>query len=397
MIASAASVADAAASKIGSRVRFGGRVTLREHGRARIEDALGAIDAYGAGWPDEGALVVLEGARSARGIEIESLEIVHVPLATFPRSGGEHRALTDHGRRRANALVTRTKVLAAIRSHFVAERFVEVETPCAVPSPGLDLHLAALSVGGLRDERWLATSPEYQMKRLLVGGLSRIFQIGRAFRRDESGQHHQPEFTMLEWYRAYEGADAVMRDTERLAVAAAAALDRAPIDVAAPWERLTVHDAFERHAGVSVDDVLPDEERFFRLLVDRIEPRLGAERPVFLTEWPASMASLARVVVGSRGELVADRFEAYVRGIELCNGFGELTDPIEQRRRLEHDRAERARRALPVYPLDERFLAALEEGMPPSGGNALGIDRLVMLLLGASDVRDVIAFPDDRL
>jgi lysyl-tRNA synthetase class 2 len=242
------------------------------------------------------------------------------------------------------------------------------------------------------------------MKRLLVGGLPRIFQIGRAFRRDESGHRHQPEFTMLEWYRAYADASHVMEDTERMVADAATAARgtvirgaRGDIDLAPPWPRMTVAHAFEKYAGAALESVLPDEERFFRILTEQIEPQLGSPRPVFLVAWPASMASLARLVPGSSGELVADRFEAYVDGMELCNGFGELTDPVEQRARLEHDRAERARLGLPVYPLDERFLAALEEGMPPSGGNALGVDRLVMLLTGVSDVRDVIAFPDDRL
>ena len=291
---------------------------------------------------------------------------------------------------RIAALTQRAAILDDIRAWFRARAFVHVETPSAVPSPGLDVHLAALEVRGLRAPRWLATSPEYQMKRLLVAGMPRIYQIGRAFRADESGHLHQPEFAMLEWYRASAGAGEVMRDTEELVASLAPRLG-------APWERLTVADAFDRFAGIALDAVLPNEELFFRILIEKIEPKLGFDRPVFLTEWPATMASLARIVTGSRGLRVADRFEAYVDGIELCNGFGELTDPIEQRRRLEHDQRERARLGLPVYPIDERFLAALEEGMPPSGGNALGLDRLVMLLLGAKDIRDVIAFPDDQL
>ena len=388
---SAASIRAATEVAAGTRVRVGGRIVLRDGDRARLSDALGAIDVFGATWPDEGALVEVEGLRSARGIEVETIQVHFVP-SRFGHASSEHHAIGA----RARALETRAKILASIRAYFASQAFLEVETPCAVPSPGLDLHLAALSVGGLRSERWLATSPEYQMKRLLVGGLPRIFQLGRAFRRDESGHRHQPEFTMLEWYRAYEDAESVMRDTEQLVGTATSAIDFAR-DLSPPWPRIPVARAFETYAGIAMRDVLPDEEKFFRILTERIEPRLGIEKPVFLTEWPTSMASLARVVRGSTGELVADRFEAYVDGMELCNGFGELTDPAEQRRRLEHDRSERARLGLDVYPLDERFLAALEEGMPPAGGNALGVDRLVMLLSGASDVRDVIAFPDDRL
>jgi lysyl-tRNA synthetase class 2 len=209
---------------------------------------------------------------------------------------------------------------------------------------------------------------------------------------------------MLEWYRAFEDASAVMRDTEDLVLALCRAQrgghelpgSRGPIDVRTPWERLTVAEAFERYAGVRLSDVLPDEEAFFRTLIERIEPELGRTHPVFVTEWPASMASLARVIPGSSPP-VADRFEAFVDSLELCNGFGELTDPVEQRTRFESDREARARLGLPVYPIDERFLSALEEGMPPSGGNALGVDRLVMLLTGVRDVRDVVAFPDHRL
>lgn len=209
---------------------------------------------------------------------------------------------------------------------------------------------------------------------------------------------------MLEWYRAFAGSAAVMRDTEQLvAHVARTMLDGStviggrgtPIDVAPPWQRMTVDRAFRTYAGVGVSEVLPDEERFFRILVDRVEPELGRMRPVFLTHWPASMASLARIDPSDPS--VCDRFEAYVGGVELCNGFGELTDPVEQRRRLRADQERRLAEGKIAYPIDERFVGALEEGMPPSGGNALGFDRLVMLLLGAERVGDVMAFPAERL
>jgi lysyl-tRNA synthetase class 2 len=270
-----------------------------------------------------------------------------------------------------------------------------------VPSPGLDLHLDAFPIAG--EPRWLITSPELQMKRLLVGGLAKIVQIGKCFRRGELGTLHEPEFTMIEWYRANAGADDVMRDTEELVATLATSLHGKPsvpgsngmIDVTPPWPRMRVDEAFERHAGVRVDDVLPDEEQFFRLFVDRLQPALGHERPVFLTHWPASMASLARLHADD--PRFAERFEAFVAGIELCNGFGELTDAAEQRRRYALDTARREREGMPVYPVDERFLAALDEGMPPSGGNALGFDRLVMLLAGVRDIADVVAISCRRL
>lgn len=298
-------------------------------------------------------------------------------------------------------LRARAQVLRAIRSFLDEAGFVEVETPLAVPCPGLDVHLAALEVRGLGQPRWLATSPEYQMKRLLVAGLPRIYQIAKCFRRGELGAHHEPEFTMLELYRAHAGSEAIMADTEALVAAAASALNGAPhlpngMSVAPPWRRLTVAEAFRTHAGVEVHEVLPDETRFFRLLIDAVEPALKASgMPTFLTHWPASMASLARLCPDD--PRWADRFEGYIDGIELCNGFGELTDPVEQRARFERDQAKREELGLDVYPLDERFLAALEEGMPPSGGNAIGVDRLVMLVTGSSEIADVMAFPQSTI
>jgi len=271
-----------------------------------------------------------------------------------------------------------------------------------VPSPGLELHLDALEVRGTRAPRFLHTSPEYHMKRLLAAGMPRIYQLCKVYRGEELGRLHEPEFTMLEWYRARTDFHAMMRDTEELAAAVARELsdtsvivgERGAIDLAPPWERLTVNEAFERHAGVRVSSLLPDEEAFYRTLIERVEPELGRSRPTFLTHYPASMASLARL--SPQDPLVAERFEAYVDGIELCNGFSELTDAAEQRARLEADLAQRERLGEPPYPIDERFLAALEHGMPESAGNALGVDRLLMLLLGQPDIGSVLAFGAER-
>jgi lysyl-tRNA synthetase class 2 len=301
-----------------------------------------------------------------------------------------------------------------VRVFFDARDFLEVETPLVVPSPGLDVHLDAMRVLHKKQERYLITSPEYQMKRLLAGGLGHIYQICKCFRNDELGERHQPEFTMLEWYRSEASADAVMRDTEELvanltralssrhAPSASADRDKAimhtalgAIDVTPPWPRLTMREAFARFCDVSMDDALADEERFYRLLIDHIEPGLARMGAVFLCEWPASMASLARKKASDPS--VAERFEAYIAGVELCNGFGELTDPAEQRERLLADQAARRELGLPVYPIDERFLAALEEGLPESAGNALGVDRLLMLLTGAAHIEDVMAIGASRL
>jgi len=298
----------------------------------------------------------------------------------------------------------RAAALARVRAFFDARGFVEVQTPVVVPSPGLDLHLDAFAVeGGDRGAaRWLMTSPEYQMKRLLGDGWSRIYQIAPCFRRGELGSRHNPEFTMLEWYRAGEGVDAVVADTEQLVAAVTGgtvALEGRRVDVRPPLERITVCEAFARWAGWSeeatLDAAAHDEDRYFRALVDAVEPALERlDRGVFLVDYPATQASLARKKPGD--PRVAERFELYVAGVELCNGFGELVDPVEQRARLEADRRARAERGMPVYPVDERFLEALAR-VPPSAGNALGLDRLVALACGTRDIADVLAFTADEL
>ena len=264
----------------------------------------------------------------------------------------------------------------------------------------MDPHLHAFRTEGGPAARWLATSPEYQMKRLLSAGMTRIYQLAPAFRRDESGQQHEPEFTMLEWYRAGSSSDAVMRDTETLVARLATHLGgeaRLPsgLNLTPPWPRMRVSEAYERFIGEPFNPEKICDDDFFERWVDRVEPQLGLETPVFITHWPARMASLARVF--PEEPEWADRFEAYVAGSELCNGFGELVCATEQRRRFEADQETRRREGLEQYPIDEAFLRALEEGIPPSGGNALGVDRLVALLVGAENIQDVIAIPDAYL
>jgi lysyl-tRNA synthetase class 2 len=298
----------------------------------------------------------------------------------------------------------RALVLARVRAFFDARGFVEVQTPVMVPSPGLDLHLSAFEVegGDARAARWLMTSPEYQMKRLLADGWQRVYQIAPCFRRGELGARHNPEFTMLEWYRAGAGVDDVMRDTEQLVAAVTGGtvrIEGRTIDVRPPLDRLSVCDAFGRHAGWSEAETLEaashDEDRFFRTLVEQVEPALARlDRGVFLVDYPAAQASLARRKPAD--PRLAERFELYVAGVELCNGFGELVDPVEQRARLEQDQRARSERGLPVYPLDEKFLEGLSR-VPPSGGNALGLDRLVALACGTTEIASVMAFTADEL
>jgi lysyl-tRNA synthetase class 2 len=342
----------------------------------------------------------------ARGVlcegvfEVEALEVLHEPLS-------EPSAASDDavwGQRGGIALLhARSAALQAIRSYFAAERFVEVETPLAVRSPGLEVHLSALQVQGAGDRGYLHTSPEYHMKRLLAAGANRIYQLGKVFRQEELGARHEPEFTLLEWYRAFEDASAMMRDTEELSAHVARVLTgatRVPgvrgegCDLAPPWQRLTVREAFTRYAGVSMDSLVDDDEQFFHVLATRVEPELGRGKPTFLTRYPAKMAALARLCDDDPS--VAERFEAYVDGVELCNAFYELTDATEQRARLAADRRAREALGLPLYPIDERFLRALETGLPPCAGNALGVDRLLMLVLGKKAIQEVIAFGSDR-
>jgi lysyl-tRNA synthetase class 2 len=233
--------------------------------------------------------------------------------------------------------------------------------------------------------------------------LPRVFQLARASRRDELGPLHEPEFCMLEWYRAFAGLEDVLADTEQLlrevalSVSGEAKLfgpSGQAYDLAAPFARVTVREAFQEYAGIAdaVELSLSDEARYFELFVAHVEPGLAREtRPLFLWKYPANQAALARL--DARDSSVAERFELYVAGIELCNGFDELTDPVEQRARFEQDTARRSTEGRATYPTDERFLAALESGMPPAGGNALGFDRLLMLATGARELSEVLAFP----
>ena len=341
--------------------------------------------------PAPGSLVRVTGSWDGSRLDAS---ILHVQTLALKAERSDHDAI----RARTRNLRLRHQAAQAVRRYFDDADFVEIETPLIVPSPGLDLHLDAFEVSYQGQTRYLITSPEYQMKRVLAGGLERIYQLARCFRKGEVGARHEPEFTLVEWYRAFAGSADVMADTEQLVASVAKTVLGGTIlpcgvDVAPPWPRRRVADVFEQYAKVAMDTVLPDEERFFRLFVDEVEPRLG-DGPFFLTHWPASMASLARL--HSDEPALADRFEAYVGGIELSNGFGELVDFHEQRERLLRDQRQRAATGLPAYPIDERFLGALAEGIPPSGGNALGFDRLVMLLSGAAHIEDVLALPHRR-
>ena len=274
-------------------------------------------------------------------------------------------------------LADRSRIESDIRGWFQGQGFLDVTTPCLGVSPGLEVHLRAIPADLALGRRYLMTSPEYHMKRLLSAGFPKIVYHGRAFRDDEAGVHHHAEFTILEWYRAGASPDEIMADVEAL-VALATGQRRT-------WTTITVAEALERFAAPTGD---PDV--VLRHLVERVEPALAGMGAVFLTKWPRALASLARL--STDDPRVSERFEAYVDGVELANGFGELTDPVEQRARLEDDVAHRRALGLEEYPIDERFLDALHAGLPPCTGIALGLDRLVMLATGAKHLDDVVPF-----
>ncbi|HEY7608878.1 MAG TPA: EF-P lysine aminoacylase EpmA [Alphaproteobacteria bacterium] len=330
-------------------------------------------------------------------------------------------------------LLARNAAMAAIRRFIADEGFVEVATPALQVSPGMEVHLKAFATeleepfGQARRKLYLHTSPEFAMKKLLAAGEKRLFQFARVFRNGERGPMHHPEFTMLEWYRADADWSALIADCEGILRAALAAVPPAlsrgalrwgggAADPAGPFERLSVADAFRRHAGIDLFATAPDPLRpdaavlataarrigiatqpqdswddvFFKIFLERIEPKLGLGRPTILHSYPAAMAALARL--DPKDRRVAERCELFVAGLELANGFGELTDPVEQCRRFEADMATKQSLYGERFPIDEDFIAAVGQ-MPPAAGMALGFDRLMMCATGATRIEEVLWAP----
>lgn len=312
----------------------------------------------------------------------------------------------------AAVMALRSRVMAAIRRYFSERGYTEVETPvlaAGVASEANIRHLKTQVHRGAQEETfYLVASPETHMKRLLAAGMPRIFQVARSFRDDERTPQHNPEFSLLEWYRTGADYHGIMDDTEELVRFVASQIGSG-VSWTQPWERLTMREAFARYAGldlldqgslvgearqkgfasVSKDDTW--EDAFYKVLIEKVEPALKAAGPTFVYDFPAEMASLARLKTADKR--VAERAELYIGGVELANGFSELTDAEEQRRRFAAEREKMRALGIEAPPEDRRFLQALEQGMPAAAGMALGVDRLIMLLSGAVAIEEVLAFP----
>jgi lysyl-tRNA synthetase class 2 len=323
----------------------------------------------------------------------------------------------------------RARLLRAVREFFDGRGYFEVDTPLLAHDRAIDPHLAPFVVEHRAGPLYLQTSPEFAMKRLLAAGAEAIYQIGHVFRADELGKRHNPEFTMVEWYRAGDTYMEQMQVVEdlvvavfRAAVEARATASQTPFDVkasqvpAVPFRRTSYRDAFAAHAGrdglllgpgelaelarsrhVAVPESLEAADRdgwLNLLLAELVEPNLGIDRPEFLFDYPVSQAALARI--RREDPPVAERFELYIGGVELCNGYHELTDAGELRRRIDAESQRRVAGGDSPLPVSNRLLAAMDAGLPACAGVALGFDRLMMLAAGASSVADVLPFPFDR-
>ncbi len=291
----------------------------------------------------------------------------------------------------------RARIIAGIRHFFDRRGFLEVETPVRIPAPAPEAHIDAQESGSW----FLHTSPELCMKRLLAAGYKKIYQICRCFRQNERGGRHLPEMTLVEWYVAGWDYLALMRQCEeligfladRLVVGRVLTYQGSQVELDPPWDRMTVAEAFRRYGGMSAQAAL-EKGCFDELMGLQIEPHLGLQRPLFLYDYPAPCGALARLK--PTDATVAERFELYIAGMELCNAFTELTDPQEQRARFEQERRSRKASGKTDYPVADPFLQALAH-MPPAAGNALGLDRLVMLFCDAACIDAVVAFTPEEL
>ena len=406
----------AAAAAVGE-IAVRGRLLHFAEGRGRIADESGGID-----------FVVKSSIKKIKtgdivelyGIVVEG--IVEVTQSHLLVYGNTEWCQEDWARFHANGLRenmrVRAAVLDAVRDFFRNENFLAVDTPTLIRASAQEEHIQLFATeyqgDKAKEQLYLAPSPELYMKRLLGVGFERIYQICRSYRNGEIGPQHNPEFTLIEWYRAYASYEEIMADVENLVAHVAksilgqSSVVRAgrEIGLQPPWERLSVREAFAHWAAVDLD-VCTDAESLFRrardlgygsakrgdswedlfhkILLEKVEPELAKLGAVHLFDYPRLLAALAKLKEGDSA--VAERTEAYLGGVELSNGYTELNDPAQQRERFEQNAQPEG------TPADEAFLAAMERGIPPAGGVALGLDRLVMIVAGASCLDEVIAFP----
>ncbi len=294
-------------------------------------------------------------------------------------------------------LWARADLLQAIRRFFVEAGSLEVETPLRLPSLLPEAHIEPEKSGN-----WLLqTSPEMCMKRLLAAGCGKIFQVCKCDRKNERGSLHVPEFTMLEWYRAGCGYEGIMAECREFLVFLVTDgglgdwmhVDRLGLLIQTDWEKLTVAAAFRQYAPVSLKEAL-ESDFFEEILCTHIEPQLGRGRPTFLYDYPASLGALARLK--KEDKTIAERFELYINGLEIANGFSELADPVEQRSRFEKERQSMLDLGRDPGTMPEKFLADLVR-ISEAGGIALGVDRLLMILSGASTIDEVLSFTPEEL
>ncbi len=318
-------------------------------------------------------------------------------------------------------LKERARIFGEIRAFFNARGYLEVDTPALQTAPCMEAHIQGFRTELISADRqstramYLHTSPEFAMKKLLVAGLPKIYQLAKVFRNCEGSAWHSPEFTMLEWYQRGMDYKDMMTETMELVrhvLKKPVSVNGRACDAAALWEKITVVDALRKYADVDISNHLGDlahinaeakrigvyvsphddwENALLKVLMEKVEPRLGSLSPAIIYDYPVSMAALSRPK--PEDPRFAERFEVYVCGIELANAFGELTDARVQRERFLHDVALRKKVYGEDYPVDEDFLQALEFGLPACSGNALGVDRLIMLATGADDISLVQAAP----
>jgi lysyl-tRNA synthetase class 2 len=368
--------------------------------------------------PIDGTLCRVEGDFDGETLKISDLIVVHTPTSSRPD------IQTDRSQSLADAFALREAGHVATRDFFESRDFREVETPRRVAEPGTDVYLDPLRINRGEHQTFLHTSPEFAMKELLSVGFERIWQLAHVWRGGEHTPLHHPEFTILEWYRAWETLDSIMADVEALmrtlvGEAATVAIDgdSRRIDLTPDFQTMTMQEVVQGACGFDLLDALDHgslleaatgqalltergiqraadrgrwDELFFELQVSHIDPFLANHGAVFVTDWPSELAVLAQK--NPLDARVAERFELYVGGVEIANGFQELTDPHEQRERFQQDTETREKLGLPEMPMPERFLDALEYGLPPSSGVAVGFDRVLMLACGAAHIREVIPY-----